>query len=551
MFHLKHRIMKKIFTFLVASTLVTMAAMAAGPRAYQGQRTQSLAAIAGKSVTTMNKAPRLAESPIMNTPEGTLHDNMYATSEAYGLGIGDVYTQKVDGGIGKVVEASDGSIYIYGLISQGYIWFSAQPWVKASKQSDGTYAIQTPVVYIEDYGELYYLHSMNYDSTTGMPEIDTNNTPVTFTWENGVLTQTSDNYLGLCDTVPSWFYMADTKIVYKPQTDVPVTVPDKATQSYKMTYLSDADTLTKTAERPVEMIIDGSDIYLGAIEDNLPNAYIKGTIADGKVTFPSKQYLGIDTYYGGHVYAMMGDAYVEGEEGYKYFNYTLTDKIEMTYDATTGNIQATYPASIVTNVGKETLYIIGDYVGVNFTAMADDPATPADPIMDDTDVKDVSQTSGFYTITVTIPKVDVNGNELNENKLYYNVYVDGEKFTFTPSLYSGLSADLLDVPYGFEDTNNWDIYKSGERRKIYLYVTSMNSVGVQSIYRGGNEEHRSNIVTVYLEGTGLNDVNAAAQVVGEQYYDLTGRSVDASATGLIIKRVTYSDGTVNTMKVLK
>ena len=70
-------------------------------------------------------APALAdEEPIMDAPEGTLHDNMYASSYAYGLGWGDVYIQNVDGGIGKVVEGTDGNLYIYNPISQGYIWRS-------------------------------------------------------------------------------------------------------------------------------------------------------------------------------------------------------------------------------------------------------------------------------------------------------------------------------------------------------------------------------------------------------------------------------------------
>ena len=79
------------------------------------------------------KAPARAlaeEEPIMDVPEGTLYDNMYATSFAYGLGWGDIYIQDVDGGIGKVVEGTDGNLYIYNPISPlpvlwGHLWFPA------------------------------------------------------------------------------------------------------------------------------------------------------------------------------------------------------------------------------------------------------------------------------------------------------------------------------------------------------------------------------------------------------------------------------------------
>ena len=156
---------------------------------------------------------RDGEEPIMDSPEGILHDNMYASSFAYGLGWGDIYIQDVDGGIGKVVEGTDGNLYIYNPISQGYIWFSILPWIKAEPAGDGKYVVKLPQLYILDYGDPYYAYCMHYDEDEGMPVVEEEG-EIEFTWQDGVLTQLGDKFIGLCDATADWFYMADQHIVY-------------------------------------------------------------------------------------------------------------------------------------------------------------------------------------------------------------------------------------------------------------------------------------------------------------------------------------------------
>lgn len=46
-------------------------------------------------------------------------------------------------------------------------------------------------------------------------------------------------------------------------------------------------------EYPVKVIIDGSDFYVQGLSYIFPEAWVKGTIADGKVTFATGQYLGV------------------------------------------------------------------------------------------------------------------------------------------------------------------------------------------------------------------------------------------------------------------
>ena len=543
--------MKRTITLiaLVAALLIPSMASAQRMPAKAGMRLSQFKAPATVQL-------RGEEEPIMEAPDGVLHDNMYASSFAYGLGWGDIYIQNVDGGIGKVVEGTDGNLYIYNPISQGYIWFSILPWIKAEPAGDGKYVVKLPQLYIIDVGDPYYAYCMHYDEDEGMPVVEEEG-EIEFTWENGVLTQLGDKFIGLCDATADWFYMADQHIVYAPQTDEPIMLSDDMyyIQSYTMTYLSDPSDLTKTKECVVDVAIDGDDIYMGNLNNNNPTSFIKGTLADGKATFPSRQYLGVDAYYNGHIYVLTGDAYVDTETyGSPVFNYNLNDEIVFTVDEDAHNIVAEWPAAMITNVGPSTLSILNDYVAPGLVAFDEVPAVPATPIFTDDDVT-VNQNAGWAVLHFTIPTVDVDGNKLNENKLYYNIILDGEVFTFDPETYIGFSNAMTDIPYSFEDNINFDIYISGNgRHTVYLYTTEFANVGVQSIYTAGDEVNRSEIayVTMPILPTGVNEVATDAQVVGTHYYDLAGRKlVTAPESGLFLKRIDYNDGHSTTIKVVK
>ncbi len=538
-------------------TLIALVAALLVPSMASAQRMPAKASMRLSQFKAPAAAPaRVEEEPIMEAPEGILHDNMYASSFAYGLGWGDIYIQDVDGGIGKVVEGTDGNLYIYNPISQGYIWFSILPWIKAEPTGDGKYVAKLPQLYIIDVGDPYYAYCMHYDEDEGMPVVEEEG-EIEFTWENGVLTQLGDKFIGLCDVTADWFYMADQHIVYAPQTDEPIMLADDQyyIQSYNMTYLSDPTDLTKTKERIVDVAIDGEDIYIGNLNDNNSYSFIKGKLVDGKATFPTRQYLGVDAYYNGHIYVLTGDAFVDTETyGSPVFNYNLNDEIVFTVDEDAQNIVAEWPASMVTNVGPNTLSIINDFVGPGLEAFEEYPATPATPIFTDEDVT-INQTSGFTVLHFTIPTVDTDGFKLNENKLFYNIILDGNVYTFDPETYIGFSSPMSDIPYKFEDNINFDIYISGNgRHTVYLYTTDFELVEIQSFYTAGGEVNRSEraSVTIPNNPSALNEVGSGAQVVATRYYDLTGRELPAApSTGIYLQRATYSDGTTATLKVVK
>ena len=543
--------MKRLFT------LITLVVALLVPSISTAQRMPAKASMRLSQFKAPAVAPaRAEEEPIMEAPEGTLYDNMYASSFAYGLGWGDIYIQNVDGGIGKVVEGNDGNLYIYNPISQGYIWFSILPWIKAEPAGDGKFVVKLPQLYIIDVGDPYYAYCMHYDEDEGMPVVEEEG-EIEFTWEDGVLTQLGDKFIGLCDATADWFYMADQHIVYAPQTDEPIELTEDMyyIQSYTMTYLSNPNDLNATKDCIVNVVIDGEDIYMGNLNNNNPDSYIKGTLVDGKATFPTRQYLGVDAYYNGHIYVLTGDAFVDTETyGTPVFNYNLNDEIVFTVDEEAKHIVAEWPASMVTNVGPSTLSIINDYVAPSLVAFDEFPATPATPVFTDDDVM-VNQNAGWAVLHFTIPTFDADGNKLNENKLYYNIILNGQVYTFDPETYIGFSSAMTDIPYKFEDNVNFDIYISSGRHTVYLYTTDFATVGVQSFYTAGGEVNRSEIATVTMPtipSSGISEVATDAQVVGIHYYDLAGHELTTvPESGLYLQRVDYSDGHNSVIKVVK
>lgn len=515
------------FTLIIAAVLFATTAMA---QARHATKTTTLAQTAQHLYgNKLAKAPAKAgEEPIFDVPEGTVYENLYATSDAMGLGFGGFYYQDVDGGIGGVVEGSDGCLYIYAPISQTYIWFTQLPWLKAEKNADGNYVLKTPQVYAYDAGDPYYAYRMKWVEDEQKCFVDEENTDIVFSWNDGVLTQLDDCYIGLGDADGEWFYMADKNIVYRPQTDQTVSAPEGLSpDNYLLTYRSSAKNESATKERMVNVIIDGSDIYLGNINDNTPDSYIKGNIDNGKAVFASKQYIGPDAYYGGHAYVLTGNAFIDGEEDSPFFNYNLTDNIIFDVDDEGKTLTATYPASMITNIGPNNLYIISDYVAPKLTYVEDKAATPANPIFTADDLMKFNENSGMGKMSFEIVLKDTEGGKLNENKVLYNIYLDDQPLTFTPDVYTGLTEEMTDVPYKFQDTSNYDIYIYGGKHTVYYYTNDFSKIGVQTIYRAGGEEHRSDIVYVDVAELGINNITGEKNA--NKWYNLNGLEVQKPA----------------------
>lgn len=511
------------------------------------------------------KAPAKAETteePISETPAGRLVDNMYVNSESFGLGWGNFYTQSVDGGVAAVVEGTDGFVYVKAPVLQAYVWWLGFPWIKCEKAEGDTIVMKTPQLYAIDHGDAYYVYRMKPKADFSGFEMDKENSDIRFTWKNDTLKQIDECLIGLGDTAGEWFYMGDYDIRYTVNPDKPVMIPEPlpapATQLSSMdlmiNYIPSATNLDSTTIAWINCVVPanadgelaGNTLYFNHWETMLPDAYAMGTVdeATGKLTIPAKQYLGIDPEYNSHVYLLTGNAKVEDD----YFNFDKTSEIVLQdIMPESDTIAAAYPASIIINCGRDSLYTIKEYVGPMMIPFEDTEMVPADPIFT---MEDITMSTGFDKVTFVLPTVDVNGKILNPNKLYYNLYYNDAVYTFKPEDYKGLSENMTDVPCLFQDSY-YDIYSKEGKQIVYFYDKNWEKMGIQSIYRGGGKENRSNIVYVKKNQSGIDNVDADAAVKNVQYFDITGRRIVNPSNGVYIKRVEYTNGTVKAVKIAK
>ena len=325
--------------------------------------------------------------------------------------------------------------------------------------------------------------------------------------------------------------IAKIKIYYIDYASEEVTVPaDLETDTYKLVcqYMTTENVLdeegnpvkdengnnvtqevAKDAEWQVSVaIVDGREVYIKGLSSAAPEGWVKGKMdAEGNVTVPG-WYIGqYVSFFGSYDLNYGGESFVYNEE-----------KEEFTTNA--------YTILTSGNVFEE-------YLNVVITKMADVAATPADP-----EFTSFSATSSYPRVDYTIPTVGTNGEDLLGDKLSYIFYVDDENtpLVLEAGVYEELTEDMTEIPYTFSD--RWDIYNY----RLYLNqdieeIKGWKKLGLQTIYRGGGEENRSNIVwydvEAYWQTVGISEVNTV-KADNNVVYDLQGRHVAQPAKGLYI-----------------
>ncbi len=170
---------------------------------------------------------------------------------------------------------------------------------------------------------------------------------------------------------------------------------------------------------------------------------------------------------------------------------TLTFNGNWMFYQGTGILALFDPATITLEEGEFTYPVIPDVA-----------ATPADPEI--LGVTNYDAEKKFGAVAFTIPTTDVDGNELKESKLFYQLYSDIagdiQPITFSPDLYKKLTEDMSIIPYSF--TDNYDFEDDVDYKVVYMnydFSSMYDRIGVKSIYTGGDETNESEIVWAEIE----------------------------------------------------
>ena len=372
-------------------------------------------------------------------------------------------------------------------------------------------------------------------------EVDSKGT-VTFTMEGDklILNGTSGNPdetvydgLGLVYTDEfegEWSYYIDYETVMTRVWDMPVTPPDDL-----MVELYSLE--NEKSGHLVRVGFSGDDVYVqGVSENNLPAAWMKGTISGSKLVFPA-QCAGQGGSFLLYFCGAPGE-YVEGDDGYYSWIYDWSDgSMTFDYDAETRSFR-TDQTIFLSN--SKTSFERGEvFHAPLFRPFVEQPATPADPSVV-AFITDYFEMAGLNIAMFDVPLHDTEGRFMDPAKLSYRLYCDDdEPFILYTDEYKYITQDMEEVPYLFSDRNRY-IYEKAYA--LYVFQTGFDRFGIQTIYRGGGEEHRSNISYWYFnDETGIRNVqdDSLEQFDPSQVenFDLQGRRTGANQKGLVISRL--------------
>ena len=257
------------------------------------------------------------------------------------------------------------------------------------------------------------------------------------------------------------------------EVELPVEIPsDLETEVYSYSAQDYFD--EKEVSWSVKVGFYNEEVYIQGLSSVLPNAWVKGTLADGVVTIPN-QLLG--SYRNDNLYFV----------GY---NENLQDSYFLNYDAQTGSFVEGDNAYMV-NLYKDKIdrSVYEFLYDVKIKKIVERVATPANPSF-----ANMQFTSKGDKIETVLSVVDTEGNGLVTSKLFYKLYIKDElgsdaALTFTKELYPTLENDMEEIPYGFDNAD----FANGVVA-LKMEHADWDKIGLQSIYKGLGEPRESEIV---------------------------------------------------------
>ena len=413
----------------------------------------------------------------------------------------------------KAVRANEVQIGIDGtdMYIQGICTYLPEAWVKGTIDQENQTVTFASGQFYGVYNDQYRLFFVGYDSDTE----DIADVVFTLDKENNVMT--TDQWIvlnGKQDEFSVYDYYYDV-VISKEKPEVPeaiVAPEDLVTEAYQF---KGYDTYYKedvTGEVQVGFYGE-NQVYIQGLSGYVEDAWVVGTLEGNTLTIP-ETYLGIyESWFGDSEVFFSGATFVYDSEA-------------QTFTSEDGFVSYETP---------EDEYWMDEYSNVVLTKLNDVAATPADP-----EITDFVGTGSLPKVKFNIPLEDVDGNPLLSSKVAYQFFIDKgegeEALVLTTDLYKELDEDMSEIPYTFSD--DWDIYND----HIYLNqseeeLQSWKKLGLQSIYYGGGETNKSNIVWFNVEEywevvTGIAGVKADNQQT--VIFDLQGRRIDKPGKGLYI-----------------
>lgn len=454
-----------------------------------------------------------------------------------------------------VVEDADGAFWIYA----PFAGIDTGSWLKADIDGDEMTVNLPQAVYADadNEGNSYvYVAQMCHfelddpEGDAGRYFAEDGETQLVFNKEGDVwkmqMSEVNDHpmVMGLVAADDgTWCVYSDWNISLAPFKDKLVELPAGVnTEKWTMIYPIDGNYISG---QYVNIGFDGDDVYINGIADMFPDAWVKGSLADDKITFPSHQYVGADENNGsfGYFYGATSELKYDEEWDYWYTVTNFADDLTFDYDAVARAM--TTEGTLLINKGDSEVYVIDSFTAPRLATPGEiTDFTPMNP------VHGLFSEPGDYAGSeyFDFPTLNINSQFLDTSKLYYRVYLDNELLTFYPDEYAGLEGETTEIPFLFTNQNNMGFYGTGNCTHFFYFTfTGFETLGIQTLYRDGDNVYESDIVTAYSAGI---DEMAESEVASIEWYDIAGCRVQRPDKGIYIKRTVYENGSVKTAKTI-
>ena len=343
-----------------------------------------------------------------------------------------------------------------------------------------------------------------------------------------------------------WIGLGAWSISISSFSDEPVTVPDGlAVTPNFWTSVGDG------YGWQVNFAQDIDEVYFQGLCERMPEVWIKGTVENegtsAVVSIAQDQYVG--DYMGYHIFTECVRMTVDDDGNIFYEDLMDRDYVyRLVWDFEKGTmVPEDKDVVLLFNTSKSEVYFINDLIDMKLIRQQSFDGIPRDPYGLKFD--DVMQDEGFSLFSFNLPGMSTEGDYLVLDDLSYIVYVDEEEWPFDAEEYM-LEESLVEIPWSFD---GYGIFKSFEsiEHKVVFFVEGITTLGVQTVYRHDGKETRSAIVSINVDDVvSVGGLDADRKVTDVKCFDVAGREISESASGLVIKRVTYDDGTVATVKAM-
>lgn len=287
----------------------------------------------------------------------------------------------------------------------------------------------------------------------------------------------------------------------------------------------------------VKVGFDGNDVYIKDLDPTFPEWTIKGVLSGDKISFAADQYLG--TAYYRYNYAVNATIeYVYDPDRGREVGYVVKadGPFVLDYDAAAKCMTApNRDCTLVFNEGRAS--ISANRVIVNPIISDQGALESLDPLMPEDLKAEYNQADEQVGLRFTSPCVNDCGQLFDPVLCSYEMYVDGELFTFEAGVYPRLTETMTEIPYTFTDSYDIQYIAGTDYHYVYFYGSDMKSLGVRMIYTdpADGSKHYSPIASLDIDFSGIEDVKADSNAPAE-YFNLQGVRVDNPAAGLYIRR---------------